>query len=366
MHGRKKSDRPPTKDEKDALQAKISNYKKVVDAIRYKRKCGHLDGEYKRLLGKLLRLHPDFYSMWNYRKEVVLQELERIVDAQDKTEEALRDLFREELSLSVDCIKRNPKSYSAWHHHKWALEKGLDSLGGTLALREELALCAQFLELDGRNFHCWAYRMWVAQVMGLSVEEDFDFTTAKIKQNFSNYSAFHFRSKLLPRMVDEASRDRWQLLADELELTHDAMFTEPADQSVWWYHQFLLTWAGEGATGRDTERYEDILRTEASTLKELIEVEGRCKWAELALLLVTQRLANSLNGATAASPSSSSLSQPGSGARGQGGGSIEAVELLKTCIDMASRLAELDPMHAKFYEFVKRGDSVWDLGQQSL
>lgn len=29
MHGRKKSDLPQTKQEKDALQAKISNYKKV-------------------------------------------------------------------------------------------------------------------------------------------------------------------------------------------------------------------------------------------------------------------------------------------------------------------------------------------------
>ena len=31
--------------------------------------------EYKKLLGKLLRLHPDYYSMWNFRKEVVLQEV---------------------------------------------------------------------------------------------------------------------------------------------------------------------------------------------------------------------------------------------------------------------------------------------------
>lgn len=56
-----------------------------------------------------------------------------------------------------------------------------------------------------------------------------------------------------------------------------AMFTEPADQSVWWYHHFLLTWAEEGATSCDMGRYENFLRAEAATLEELIEVEGRCK-----------------------------------------------------------------------------------------
>ncbi|CAN0555889.1 unnamed protein product, partial [Ectocarpus sp. 8 AP-2014] len=56
------------------------------------------------------------------------------------------------------------------------------------------------------------------------------------------------------------------------------MFTEPADQSVWWYHHFLLTWADDGTDScSDSERYENVLRAEAATLGELIEVEGRCK-----------------------------------------------------------------------------------------
>ncbi|CAM9297573.1 unnamed protein product [Ectocarpus sp. 8 AP-2014] len=390
MHGRKKSDLPQTKEEKDAVRAKISNYKKaregeqsVVGAIRHKRATGQMDAEYKQLLGKLLRLHPDYYSMWNFRKEAVLAELYRIGDAHSRqggsddgdkaaeenssgtllspsVQEQQKKIYEEELALSVDCIKRNPKSYPAWHHHKWALERGLDLLGGRSALAGDLALCATFLELDGRNFHCWAHRMWVAERMGLSAREEFDFTTDKIKQNFSNYSAFHFRSKVLPRMVEEAGHDRWQLLSDELDLTHDAMFTEPADQSVWWYHHFLLTWADDGTDScSDSERYENVLRAEAATLGELIEVEGRCKWAEVALLLVSQRLANALEPRPQPPRGQDDdTNNGGVGVTAAGNGSKEAAEVRESCRGMAARLSELDPMHGRFYEFVIEGQQM--------
>lgn len=55
------------------------------------------------------------------------------------------------------------------------------------------------------------------------------------------------------------------------------MFTEPADQSVWWYHHFLLTWAEDGAGNDTADRFENVLRSERDTLTQLVEVEGRCK-----------------------------------------------------------------------------------------
>lgn len=71
--------------------------------------------------------------------------------------------------------------------------------------------------------------------------------------------------------------------------TRQAMFTEPADQSVWWYHHFLLTWADDDADSCcDSERYENVLRAEAATLGELIEVEGRCKVGVCLLALLVQ------------------------------------------------------------------------------
>lgn len=48
--------------------------------------------------------------------------------------------------------------------------------------------------------HCWNYRRAVAGLAGASPESEFALTTAKINENFSNYSAWHYRTVLIPRM----------------------------------------------------------------------------------------------------------------------------------------------------------------------
>ena len=52
-------------------------------------------------------------------------------------------------------------------------------------------------------------------------------------QNFSNYSAWHYRSKLLPKVHGADDGDEYeQQLRSELELLRSAFFTAPEDQSV--------------------------------------------------------------------------------------------------------------------------------------
>lgn len=85
------------------------------------------------------------------------------------------------------------------------------------------------------------------------------FTSRKIEANFSNFSAWHQRSKTLASLwaqgkLDEAkSREEGKLLrkvlhctcplstsATEFELLRNAMYTDPNDQSVWMYHRWLV------------------------------------------------------------------------------------------------------------------------------
>ncbi|KAF0877915.1 TGM1 glutamyltransferase, partial [Crocuta crocuta] len=215
-------------------EQKLKLYQSATQTVFQKRQAGELDESVLELTSQILGANPDFATLWNCRREV-LQQLEA-----QKSPEELAALVKTELGFLESCLRVNPKSYGTWHHRCWLLGRLPDPNWS-----RELELCARFLEVDERNFHCWDYRRFVAAQAAVPPAEELAFTDSLITRNFSNYSSWHYRSCLLPQLhphPDSGPQGRLpeDVLLKELELVQNAFFTDPNDQSAWFYHRWLL------------------------------------------------------------------------------------------------------------------------------
>lgn len=177
---------------------------------------------------KILLMNPESYQTWNLRKRAL-------------SSTSFRGLG-DELLFSIETLKLNPKSYCAWYHRRWVISELLSKhTSTTLAFdyKHELKLCGKLLELDPRNFHCWNYRLFLAGAFGVAHRDELNFTTEKIYQNFSNYSAWHHRVRLLETVKASDSSLFLQTLEADAELCKSVIFTKPSDQSAWFYLKWL-------------------------------------------------------------------------------------------------------------------------------
>ena len=132
-------------------------------------------------------------------------------------------------------------------------------------LEVELKLCDKMLGMDERNFHCWNYRLLTSlqylkeiesrlsqinqdiahQVKNIFLEKECTMAYNLIKKNFSNFSAWHYRSKLMPILYEQENKDRYLIpfdkIKEDLALLKHAFFTDPKDQSPWNYHEWLIS-----------------------------------------------------------------------------------------------------------------------------
>ncbi|KAI0228805.1 Geranylgeranyl transferase type-2 subunit alpha [Lamellibrachia satsuma] len=211
---------------------KLKLYTAGTSKVFSKRAAGELDEELLSVSGQLLSANPDFYTLWNIRREVY------VAWKEVKTEDEMQTSLQGELQFLEQCLRVNPKSYGVWQHRAWVLEAMPQSRWS-----QELELCNKFLNYDERNFHCWDHRRLVVGRGNVSASDEFQFTSDKIRDNFSNFSSWHYRSKLLPLVYPSLAHPggiEEDTLLSEFELVQNAVFTDPDDQSSWFYHRWLL------------------------------------------------------------------------------------------------------------------------------
>ncbi|KAK3954724.1 hypothetical protein QBC32DRAFT_335671 [Pseudoneurospora amorphoporcata] len=313
-HGIARTSRTRTEEQRQKDLERIKDYRGLEDQVRHHAAKNDYSPDVFALTSKLLRLNPEYYTVWNVRRRCIISGLlskpspgsspskasptssptattttssadfssslstetlpapesrttgksGTTVEAEEEDEEQKQQtrqqhqqndqqILQKELHFTIPLLLESPKCYWIWSYRLWILKQVIERLSVPVARmiwEEELGLTSKMLLRDQRNFHAWGYRRHVVdqlespELEGKSlVESEFEFTTKKIEQNLSNFSAWHSRSKLIPRLLDERNADdeaRKAFFEEELGKIGEAINVGPDDQSLWYYHQFLM------------------------------------------------------------------------------------------------------------------------------
>ena len=145
----------------------------------------------------------------------------KLIEAEER-DKFIEDLISSDLDFLLPLLRQYPKCYWIWNYRSWLLKESTRLLPAPSSRRiweQDLGLAGKMLSLDNRNFHGWGYRRMLTQALesnklrledsvgGSMVEAEFKYTTKMIESNLSNFSAWHNRSKLIPRLLDEQQAD---------------------------------------------------------------------------------------------------------------------------------------------------------------
>ncbi|KAK2196298.1 bifunctional Protein prenyltransferase [Babesia duncani] len=252
MHGLRQSNFYTTPEEKEKYNDKLKKgyelLDKFVDFVKHIEHNddisedqtfaeGKTNGEWMfELSNAIIEFMPEFGLSWNYRKRFLINKLKL-----DKNDGITR--LMDERKFSEGILRTSPKSYAIWHHRLWLITVfmniGMDNLNDILTV--EFMLCIKLFKHDARNFHCWGYLNFIRHYMKALKDQTFAKMSLDklcwsefeklIFDNFSNYSAWHQRSYLSSSFTS---------VHEELELLKQAIFTDPNDQTLWYYHDWLL------------------------------------------------------------------------------------------------------------------------------
>ncbi|KAM7201248.1 geranylgeranyl transferase type-2 subunit alpha [Naviculisporaceae sp. PSN 640] len=312
QHGIARTSRVRTEEQRRQDLERIAKYRELDEKVRKELSQQNYSPETFHLTSKLLKLNPEYYTIWNARRRLLIYGLfskpsagsspstalpsssptgttttssgasssssstatppapgsqtagksgttvdgtENKSQEDNKSEQEKKDLdlIKSELGFTIPLLLASPKCYWIWSYRLWILQQAIQRLSVPIARRiweEELLLASKMLAKDRRNFHAWGYRRHVveqleAPVLGGTsmVEAEFKYTTDMINTDLSNFSAWHNRSKLIPRLLDERKADdqaRENFLNAEFAQIFQAINVGPEDQSLWYYHHFLM------------------------------------------------------------------------------------------------------------------------------
>ncbi|KAE8257762.1 hypothetical protein A4X13_0g2153 [Tilletia indica] len=291
--------------------ARLESYLEVESHFFQLRDADELTPAALEQTTKLLSFNPEFFTVWNYRRSILSHLFESAVpeatsesggiESQESKDARRSALLQDDLELTMHALRAHPKVYWIWSHRTWCLQNLPDPKGDGTKWKKELKLAEHMLELDPRNFHGWDYRRFLLLQLSQSasastssstlsfpdslpislLQQELTYTLRNIEANFSNFSAWHQRSRCLPALWARENvnpTERAKTRDEEFELIRQAMYTDPSDSSIWIYHRWLVDQELEDGKEGQEGRGVPVFDREVAGIEELLEMEPDSKW----------------------------------------------------------------------------------------
>ncbi|PPQ78529.1 LOW QUALITY PROTEIN: hypothetical protein CVT25_011801, partial [Psilocybe cyanescens] len=267
-------------------QSKIEEFTKLSTAALSKKREHDWSRDAFDLTTRLLQVNPEFYTIWNYRRDILTNGL-----FMNSIPETINDLLTDELAMTMSALKTHPKVYWIWNHRMWCLEHVPESLGQDSesasgwrqkAWDRELFVVEKMLDADPRNFLAWDYRRYVLASMPVPRPESAElvYTSRKIGANFSNFSAWHQRSKTLSSLWKQGKLNEEKSREEGTDRNNVAIFWLMLSKNLNYLETRCIRIQMTRAFGCTIVGYKELLHREITSIQELLDEQpdSKCRF----------------------------------------------------------------------------------------
>ena len=248
-----------------------------------------------------LKNNPKAYGPWFHRKWTIQWIIDKNTGTNNTNDVVV--MLREELQLTVLFLSADERNFHCWNYRRFIVACLAGSMDGRWIMTNNTTPTTNMMmgpQLSSSSSSVFDHRRQQQQqkrnvpeleiydnnnnnnsgaliknnivILHELIQSEFDFTTTKIHDNFSNFSALHYRSQLLDHYyyhtiqngntTDQHEKNNnyngndnnenltmpmtmtttmlEQMMEDEFQLIENGICTEPDDQSMWWYHGIFL------------------------------------------------------------------------------------------------------------------------------
>ncbi|CAI4045396.1 hypothetical protein N7582_003511 [Saccharomyces uvarum] len=193
-------------------------YKQLMGLARAMLSVNELSPRALQLTSQIIDVAPAFYTMWNYRFNIIRHNVAGCDDA--------ISYLNKELDWLDEVTLNNPKNYQIWSYRQSLLK-----LHPSPSFKRELPVLKLMVDDDSKNYHVWSYRKWCCLFFN-DFQHELAYTNDLIDADIYNNSAWTHRMFYWANSKGVVSEVE---LADELQFVLDKIQLVPQNISSWTY-----------------------------------------------------------------------------------------------------------------------------------